>query len=194
MLKRLLFLLCLATSFSAMSAPSVVFETTQGNFTVELDADKAPVTVKNFLRYVEDGSYAGSIFHRVIPGFMVQGGGFNRQMNRLKSYPPIKNEASNGLKNLTATIAMARTQNPDSATRQFYINLVDNHFLDYGERPPGYAVFGRVTSGFSTIQAIGKQKTKTAGHMQNVPVKPIVITKVTLVKEKNMPEQHKATN
>ncbi|SHO58464.1 peptidylprolyl isomerase [Vibrio quintilis] len=189
MLRHLFLLLCLA-SFSAVSAPSVVFETTLGNFTVELDAEKAPVTVKNFLRYVEDGSYAGSIFHRVIPGFMVQGGGFNSKMKRLKSYPPIRNEASNGLKNLTATIAMARTQNPDSATRQFYINLVDNHFLDYGERPPGYAVFGRVTSGFSTIQAIGKQKTKSAGHMQNVPVKPILITRVQ-VKDNNPPEQQK---
>ncbi|CAM3512669.1 Peptidyl-prolyl cis-trans isomerase A precursor [Vibrio aerogenes CECT 7868] len=193
MLKHLFFLLCL-TSYSVMSAPEVVFETTQGNFTLELDAEKAPVTVENFLRYVEDGSYVGSIFHRVIPGFMVQGGGFNSQMNRLKSYAPIKNEASNGLKNLTATIAMARTQNPDSATRQFYINLVDNPFLDYGERPPGYAVFGRVTSGFSAIQAIGKQKTKTTGHMQNVPVKPIVITKVTLLKEKSTPEPQKVAN
>ncbi|MEI8631129.1 peptidylprolyl isomerase [Vibrio sp. PP-XX7] len=192
MLKRWLPLLCLATSFTVFASPSVEFETTLGNFTVELDSVKAPVTVKNFLQYVEDGSYVGTIFHRVIPGFMAQGG-FSTQMKQLKSYPPIINEASNGLPNNTGTIAMARTQDPNSATRQFFINLVDNDYLNYSKRSPGYAVFGHVTAGFSTIQTIGKQPTTSQNYMNDVPVKPIIITRVTLIddtknanKEKNL--------
>ncbi|MDW6001664.1 peptidylprolyl isomerase [Vibrio mangrovi] len=172
-------------SIGVFATPSVEFETTLGSFTVELNSEKAPVTVENFLRYVEDGSYVGSIFHRVIPGFMVQGGGFSTQMERLSTYPPIANEASNGLLNQTGTIAMARTQDPNSATRQFFINLVDNDFLNYGERPPGYAVFGQVTSGFEVIQDIGKQKTGSQKYMKDVPVKPIIITRVSVVSEKD---------
>ncbi|SJN56127.1 Peptidyl-prolyl cis-trans isomerase A precursor [Vibrio ruber DSM 16370] len=172
-------------SLGASASPSVAFETTLGSFTVELNSEQAPVTVKNFLRYVEDGSYVGSIFHRVIPGFMVQGGGFSTQMERLKTYPPIANEASNGLLNQTGTIAMARTQDPNSATRQFFINLVDNDFLNYGERPPGYAVFGRVTSGIDVIQKIGQQKTGVRNYMKDVPVEPIIITRVFVVPEKD---------
>ncbi|MDW6093669.1 peptidylprolyl isomerase [Vibrio rhizosphaerae] len=171
-------------SLGAFASPSVTFETTLGSFTVELNAKQAPVTVKNFLRYVEDGSYVGSIFHRVIPGFMVQGGGFSTQMERLKTYPPIANEANNGLLNQTGTIAMARTQDPNSATRQFFINLVDNDFLNAGERPPGYAVFGRVTTGFDVIQKIGQQKTGVRNYMKDVPVEPIIITRVFVVPEK----------
>ena len=124
------------------AGPKVEFETTLGAFTIELNQEKAPVTVDNFLKYVKDGSYVGTQFHRVIPGFMAQGGGFDQDMKQKPTYAPIKNEASNGLKNETATVAMARTNNPNSATRQFFINYVDNNFLDYDQRPPGYAVFG----------------------------------------------------
>lgn len=162
------------------AGPKVEFETTVGAFTIELDQEKAPVTVENFLKYVEDGSYEGTIFHRVIPGFMAQGGGFDTDMKMKATYPPIKNEASNGLPNQTASIAMARTNNPNSATRQFFINLVDNNFLDYGQRPPGYAVFGHVTEGFDVIQAMGKKPTHTVGRFADVPVEPIIIKKVTL--------------
>ncbi len=165
----------------AANGPSVEFETTLGNFTVELNQEKAPVSADNFVRYVQDGSYVGSIFHRIIPGFMVQGGGYNQQMQRLDTYNPIPNEAANGLENNAATIAMARTQDPDSATRQFFINLVDNDFLNYGERPPGYAVFGVVTQGFETIELMAQQKTEQRGYMKDVPAQPIVITKATYI-------------
>ncbi|TXY45450.1 peptidyl-prolyl cis-trans isomerase [Vibrio mimicus] len=166
-------------SSCVLAGPKVAVETTLGNFTIELDQEKAPVSVANFLRYVDDGSYVGSQFHRVIPGFMAQGGGFDANLNQLPTYAPIENEASNGLRNNTATIAMARTQNPNSATRQFYINLVDNDFLDYAAKPPGYAVFGQVVEGFDVIEKMALQPTKTQGRMQNVPVTPIVINKVT---------------
>ncbi|MCL9782206.1 peptidylprolyl isomerase [Vibrio sp. S4M6] len=166
----------------AFAGPEVKFETNVGNFTVELNTEKAPITTKNFLRYVNDGSYVGSIFHRVIPGFMVQGGGFDKEMNRLNSYPPIKNEASNGLKNLKATIAMARTSDPNSATRQFFINLVNNDFLDHSATQDGYAVFGKVVKGFNVIEDIAKKPTHSLGQMRNVPIQPIVITNVTLLK------------
>ncbi|NVD07364.1 peptidyl-prolyl cis-trans isomerase [Vibrio sp. JPW-9-11-11] len=169
-------------SSMALAGPKVEFETSLGQFTVELNQEKAPVTVANFIKYVEDGSYVGSQFHRVIPGFMAQGGGFDQNMQSLPTYPPIKNEASNGLKNSSATIAMARTNNPNSATRQFFVNLVDNHFLDYDQRPPGYAVFGKVTQGFDVIQKMGQQPTHSVGRYRDVPVKPIIITKATLLK------------
>ncbi|NCO45651.1 MAG: peptidyl-prolyl cis-trans isomerase [Vibrio sp.] len=155
-------------------------ETNLGSFTVELNTEKAPTTVANFVKYVEDGSYVGSQFHRVIPGFMAQGGGFDADLKQLTTYAPIKNEASNGLTNDTATIAMARTNDPNSATRQFFINLVDNDFLNYNARPPGYAVFGKVTQGFDVVQKMAQQPTSTKGRMQDVPIEPIVITNVTL--------------
>ncbi|EGR4116417.1 peptidyl-prolyl cis-trans isomerase [Vibrio cholerae] len=161
------------------AGPKVAVETTLGNFTIELNKEKAPISVANFLRYVDDGSYVGSQFHRVIPGFMAQGGGFDAYLNQLPTYAPIENEASNGLRNDTATIAMARTQNPNSATRQFYINLVDNDFLNYAAKPPGYAVFGQVIEGFDVIEKMAQQPTQNKGRMQNVPVTPIVINKVT---------------
>ncbi|MGL4828411.1 MAG: peptidylprolyl isomerase [Vibrio sp.] len=163
------------------AGPKVEVETSLGNFTVELNQEKAPVSVANFLRYVDDGSYVGSQFHRVIPGFMAQGGGFDANLNQLPTYAPIANEASNGLHNNTATIAMARTQNPHSATRQFYINLVDNDFLNYAVQPPGYAVFGQVTEGFDVIEKMAQQPTQNKGRMQNVPITPIIINKVTLL-------------
>ncbi len=172
---------CLAlVSSLAFAGPKVEFETNLGAFTVELNQEKAPVTVANFLKYVEDGSYVGTIFHRVIPGFMAQGGGFDENMQMKATYSPIKNEASNGLKNQTASIAMARTSNPNSATRQFFINLTDNNFLDYDQRPPGYAVFGQVTQGYDVVQAMATKPTQNVGRYADVPVTPIVITKVTL--------------
>lgn len=169
-------------SSMVLAGPKVEFETNLGQFTVDLNQEKAPVTVANFIKYVEDGSYVGSQFHRVIPGFMAQGGGFDQNMQSLPTYPPIKNEASNGLKNSSATIAMARTSNPNSATRQFFINFVDNNFLDYDQRPPGYAVFGKVTKGFDVIQKMGQQPTHSVGRYRDVPVEPIIITSATLLK------------
>ncbi len=169
-------------SSAALAGPKVNIETNLGSFTVELNEEKAPISVANFMRYVDDGSYVGSQFHRVIPGFMAQGGGFDAKLNRLATYAPINNEAANGLSNKTATIAMARTNDPNSATRQFYINLVDNNFLDYAQRPPGYAVFGEVTAGFDVIQSMADKPTTAKQGMRDVPIEPIVITKVTRVK------------
>jgi len=164
------------------AGPKVEVETTLGTFTLELNEEKAPITVENFMRYVEDGSYVGTIFHRIIPGFMAQGGGFDSEMKQVSTYAPITNEASNGLGNDTATIAMARTNDPNSATRQFYINLVNNDFLNYGQRPPGYAVFGKVIQGFEVVQKMAQQPTHRLGAMSDVPVTPIIITHVTLIK------------
>lgn len=168
-------------SCMAFAGPKVLIETNLGAFTVALNSEKAPITVHNFLRYVKDGSYVGSIFHRVIPGFMAQGGGFDQQMNRLKSYAPIENEASNGLKNDTATIAMARTSNPDSATRQFFINFSDNDFLNQTGGQAGYAVFGKVVKGFNVVEEMAKAPTHSLGQMRDVPVKPIVITNIKVI-------------
>ncbi|ROV62272.1 peptidyl-prolyl cis-trans isomerase [Vibrio ponticus] len=166
----------------AFAGPKVEMETNLGSFVIELNQEQAPVSVANFLKYVNDGSYVGTQFHRVIPGFMAQGGGFDRNMNRATTYPPIKNEANNGLANETATIAMARTNDPNSATRQFFINLADNDFLNYNSRPPGYAVFGEVVQGFDVVQQMAKQPTHSVGRYQDVPVEAIIIEKVTILK------------
>jgi cyclophilin family peptidyl-prolyl cis-trans isomerase len=154
----------------------VRFETSLGDFTLELDAEKAPVTVANFLSYVDEGFFDGLIFHRVIPGFMIQGGGFTPDMGQKKGKGEIRNEATNGLKNKRGTIAMARTNVVDSATSQFFINLSDNDFLDHqGPANYGYAVFGRVTEGLDTIDRIAKERTgRTKGH-DDVPATPVVI-------------------
>ncbi|EDP58731.1 peptidylprolyl isomerase [Vibrio sp. AND4] len=181
MLRNIILSLALL-SCSVFAGPKVAFETTLGNFTVELNEEKAPITVANFLKYVEDGSYKDTIFHRVIPGFMAQGGGFNQDMQMVKTNAPIKNEGKNGLKNDTATIAMARTNAPDSATRQFYINYADNDFLNAKGGNPGYAVFGKVTEGFDVIKKMAAQPTKSVGRMRDVPETQIVITKATLLK------------
>ena len=159
-------------------------ETSMGTITVELDDAKAPVTVKNFIDYAQAGHYDGTIFHRVIDGFMIQGGGFTKDMNQKETRAPIKNEAANGLKNARGTIAMARTMIVDSATSQFFINLVDNEFLDYRGPDPrmfGYAVFGKVTDGMEVVDRIAKVKTGFAGPHQNVPEEPVIIRKVHLV-------------
>ncbi|MBE0599048.1 MAG: peptidyl-prolyl cis-trans isomerase [Desulfuromonadales bacterium] len=164
--------------------PVVRIQTSLGDITVELDAGKAPETVANFLAYSEEGHYEGTIFHRVIDGFMIQGGGMDGDLNQKKTRPPIRNEADNGLKNLSGTIAMARTQVVDSATSQFFINLADNSFLDHRNATSagfGYAVFGRVIDGMETVNAIRKVPTGRSGMHDDVPRTPVVIEKVTVV-------------
>ena len=161
----------------------VTMETSMGTITLELDDAKAPETVANFIQYAKDGHYDGTIFHRVIDGFMIQGGGFTKDMNQKETREPIRNEAMNGLRNLRGTIAMARTMVVDSATSQFFINLVDNAFLDFQSPTPqgfGYAVFGKVTDGMDVVDRIAKAKTGFAGPHQNVPEEAIVIRKVTV--------------
>ena len=167
-----------------MAKTKVTMETSVGTITLELDGEKAPETVKNFVKYAKDGYYDGTIFHRVIDGFMIQGGGFTRDMNQKATREPIRNEAMNGLRNRRGTIAMARTMVPDSATSQFFINLVDNDFLDFTAPTAqgyGYAVFGEVTDGMEVVDAIAKVKTGFAGPHQNVPEEAIVIRKVTIL-------------
>jgi len=154
----------------------VVFETSLGNFEVELNQEKAPISVENFLSYVNEGYYDNLIFHRVIPNFMVQGGGFDKDMQEKDTKDPIKNEADNGLKNDKYTIAMARTQIVDSATSQFFINVNNNDFLNNGARDFGYAVFGKVTEGQDVIDSIAAVKTTTSGMYQDVPAEPVIIT------------------
>lgn len=157
---------------------TVVIETSMGNIEVELDSEKAPITVPNFLKYVEAKHYDGTIFHRVIKDFMIQGGGMDEKMGEKKTNSPIKNEAGNGLKNLRGTIAMARTSVVDSATAQFFINVVDNGFLDHKDesaRGFGYAVFGKVTSGMDVVDKIRAVATGTKNGMDDVPNTPVVI-------------------
>ena len=161
----------------------VKLHTTLGTLTLELDAAKAPKTVENFLQYVRDGFYDGTIFHRVIDGFMIQGGGFAVGMTQKPTRAPIENEASNGLKNETYTIAMARTSDPNSATAQFFINVKDNGFLNFTSPTPqgyGYAVFGRVVEGTEVVDAIKKVKTGTRAGHQDVPLEDVVITKAEI--------------
>lgn len=160
-----------------------IVETSMGTITLELNEEKAPETVANFVAYAESGHYDGTIFHRVIDGFMIQGGGFTKEMNQKPTRAPIRNEAMNGLKNARGTIAMARTSVVDSATSQFFINLVDNDFLDFQNPTPqgfGYAVFGAVTDGMEVVDAIAKVSTGFAGPHQNVPEKPIVIKRISV--------------
>ena len=162
----------------------VKLQTTMGDILIELDDQAAPVTVKNFLEYVEDGFFNGKIFHRVIPNFMIQGGGFSEDMRQDKTRDPIVNEANNGLKNERGTIAMARTNDPNSATAQFFINHTDNDFLNYaGQANPGYAVFGKTVEGMDVVDAIAAVKTTTRNGMDDVPVEPVVITSATVVSE-----------
>lgn len=144
-------------------------------FNDRLDKQKAPVSVQNFVDYVNSGFYNNTTFHRVIPGFMIQGGGFTEQMQQKKPNPPIKNEADNGLRNTRGTIAMARTADKDSATSQFFINVADNAFLDHGQRDFGYAVFGKVVKGMDVADKISQVPTHDVGPYQNVPSKPVVI-------------------
>jgi len=159
--------------------PLIEVKTDLGEFKIKLFPDKAPITVENFLKYVDDKFYDGLIFHRIIPGFIIQGGGFDEHLNyKIPAYPPIKNEAKNGLRNSYGTIAMARTTQIDSATSQFFINLAENYQLDHqGETPEtyGYAVFGKVIEGMKVVEWIARIPTTTKKGMENVPVHPVKI-------------------
>ena len=165
------------------SNPKVTLETNKGTVVLELYPDKAPKTVANFISYAKDGFFDGTIFHRVIPNFMIQGGGFTEEMQQKETKAPIENEANNGLKNETGTIAMARTGNPHSATAQFFINTKDNSFLDFSaptQQGWGYAVFGKVVDGMDVIREIEKVQTGSKMGHQDVPVENIVILKATV--------------
>jgi len=180
LLTAILLLLCsLSAGIAAAANPQVEFKTNVGSFVVELYADKAPATVDNFLRYVNDGFYRGTMFHRVIPGFVVQGGGYTKDYQQKPTREPVKNEAGNGLKNVTATLAMARTSDPHSATSQFFINLKDNSFLDHRAPNPreyGYTVFGRVVKGMDVVQKIAAIPTGAGGPFPaEVPQQTVIV-------------------
>lgn len=177
--------LCLGlTLFScvSMAGPKVQIDTTEGKIIVDLDEKAAPKTVANFLNYVNKGFYKDTIFHRVISNFMIQGGGFTRSMDQKKTDAPIVLEDKNGLKNNVGTIAMARTNDPNSATSQFFINLKDNDFLNGSSLKDGYAVFGKVISGMDVVRKIGRAPTASKGFYDDVPVRPIIIRSVTVLK------------
>lgn len=177
---------CSLSAAGQATAPKVLMKTTMGDIVIELNAEAAPQTVANFLSYVKNAHYNSTIFHRVIKGFMIQGGGFSVDMRQKPTNAPIKNEADNGLRNTTGTIAMARTPDPHSATAQFFINVKDNTFLDYRGKNSqgwGYCVFGRVIKGMDTVKAIENSPTgMRAGH-QDVPVEPIMIIQAMVLTE-----------
>jgi peptidyl-prolyl cis-trans isomerase A (cyclophilin A) len=178
MLKRIALAACtvlLAGNLFAAENPRVLLTTSLGEIELELEAEKAPISVENFIGYVESGFYDGTVFHRVIPGFMVQGGGFGEGLNQKPTKAPIKNEADNGLHNVRGTVAMARTQNVNSATSQFFINHRDNDFLDHGSRDFGYAVFAKVVRGMDVVDQIAQVPTGNRAMMQNVPLTPVKI-------------------
>ena len=185
-------LLLAANSNVFASNPKVRMETTKGVVVIELYPDKAPKTVENFLRYVNEGKYDGTIFHRVIKRFMNQGGGFTPDFKKVETYAPIKNEADNGLKNKRGTIAMARTGDPHSATNQFFVNTVDNAFLDHTSKSPsgwGYCVFATVVDGMDVMDRIAKVPTGASGpFQQDVPQEEILIQKVSVIEEAAKPE------
>jgi cyclophilin family peptidyl-prolyl cis-trans isomerase len=161
------------------------FKTSKGTFTVQLFDKQAPISVENFLKYADEGFFDGTIFHRVIPGFMVQGGGLTADLKNKKGHDPIKNEATNGLKNKRGTLSMARTNDVNSATSQFFINVVDNDFLDHkGASNYGYAVFGRIESGMDVVDAIAAVKTGSKSGYQDVPVETVTIESVKRVEPK----------
>lgn len=169
-------------AFPAFAAQTVLLKTNQGDITLELDEDKAPATTANFLAYVQSGFYNGTVFHRVIDGFMIQGGGFDANLAQKPTRAPIANEAYNGLKNTRGSIAMARTSDPHSATAQFFINLVDNAFLDQSAGNAGYAVFGKVIAGMETVDVIAKLPTGKQGMFeQDVPSPLVIIESATVI-------------
>lgn len=174
--------LSIASAESAQAAPKVRLATSMGDIVVQLDPAKAPRTVENFLAYVKEKHYDGTVFHRVIDGFMIQGGGFTPDMQQKPTRAPIPLEANNGLKNEPYTIAMARTSNPDSATAQFFINVKDNAMLNANGEGNGYAVFGKVISGNDVVDKIKAVETTSRGMYQNVPATPVVIRSATIVK------------
>lgn len=169
------------TSTDNDDLPQVRVSTTEGAFDIRLRPDIAPDTVANFLAYVEKGFYDGTLFHRVIPGFMIQGGGFDTDLRKKATDAPIKNESRQTARNLRGTIAMARTRNPDSATSQFFINLADNPHLNATRTRPGYAVFGSVTQGMGAVDAIANVQTTRTNGMADVPVEPVVIQSIRLI-------------
>jgi len=169
-----------------MDMPYVELETTMGNIVIELNQEKAPNTVANFLEYVKSGHYDGTIFHRVIDGFMIQGGGMDANMKEKSTNAPVQNEADNGLKNEVGTIAMARTSDPHSATAQFFINVKDNSFLNFSGKNPqgwGYAVFGKVTEGMDIVNKIKGVPTGKYGFHADVPTTPVVITHAKVIEK-----------
>jgi peptidyl-prolyl cis-trans isomerase B (cyclophilin B) len=168
----------------AAGNPIVLVSTTKGDIKIELDQEKAPKTVANFLAYVKEKHYDGTIFHRVIPDFMIQAGGMDKNMNERSTKEPVQNEADNGLKNVAGSVAMARTNDPHSATAQFFINVKDNTFLDHRSKTPsgyGYTVFGKVIDGMDVVKKIEKVKTTTRSPHQNVPDEPVIIKSIRLV-------------
>ncbi|MEK9727650.1 MAG: peptidylprolyl isomerase [Candidatus Margulisiibacteriota bacterium] len=172
----------------------VEIATNQGSIIIELNPKKAPNTVRNFLDYVDEGFYDGTIFHRVIDGFMIQGGGFESNMKRKDTKRPIRNESNNGLSNVVGTIAMARTNDPNSATSQFYINVANNTFLNYKSKSqPGYCVFGRVIEGINIVQKIKQVPVGNFGQYQNVPDEPVVIKRIRRVTEAQLKEEQNIT-
>lgn len=180
MLNKIALAACsLLLSFNLLAEPAkqphVLLTTSLGDIEIELAADKAPLSVANFLGYVNAGFYTGTQFHRVIPGFMIQGGGFDADLKQKDTFKPVKNEADNGLRNDRGTLAMARTQVVDSATSQFFINQKDNDFLNHGGRDFGYAVFGKVVRGMDVVDRIAQVPTGTTRGMQNVPRQPVLI-------------------
>jgi len=178
LVKSLFFLFCLLPHLAVAANPVVEFETNQGNFKIELYPEKAPKTVSNFLYYVDNGFYKETIFHRVISNFMIQGGGFTREIIEKKTQPPIINESNNGLVNSAGTVAMARTNDPNSATAQFFVNLIDNNFLNYISPEPssiGYCVFGKVTEGMNVVHKIGQLPTGNSRGFSDVPIRPVII-------------------
>ncbi len=181
----LVFILFFTISSNTQAETTMVkMDTNQGTIMLELDADKAPNTVENFLTYAKEGFFDGTIFHRVISNFMIQGGGFTEDMSQKETHDPIQNEANNGLTNDNGTIAMARTGDPHSATAQFFINVKDNDFLNFSSETPqgwGYAVFGKVTEGMDVVEKIKGVATTTKGPYQDVPEEAVIIEKVTIV-------------
>ena len=177
-------IILMTTSNLQAETTTVKIETSEGTIVLELDAKKAPATVKNFLTYVREGFYNGTIFHRVISNFMIQGGGFTGDMVQKPTHDPIRNEANNGLINDVGTIAMARTNDPHSATAQFFINVQDNRFLNFSSETAqgwGYAVFGKITEGMDVVNAIRNVATSTHGPFQDVPTESVTIEKISIV-------------
>lgn len=177
-------LFCCTAIADTTASPKVLFKTTKGDIVIELNAEAAPQTVANFLSYVRESYYNGTIFHRVIKDFMIQGGGFTADMHQKTANAPIKNEADNGLKNKVGTIAMARTSNPHSATAQFFINVKDNAFLDHRQKNArgwGYCVFGRVIRGMETVRAIENSPTGLRAGHKDVPIEPIIVMQATVL-------------
>jgi len=163
---------------SAPTGPVAVMDTSLGRIRIALDQEKAPISVANFVKYARAGHYSGTVFHRVIPGFMIQGGGMTAELKEKPTSPPIRNEARNGVRNLRGSVAMARTNDPNSATSQFFISVKNNPSLDFGIQGAGYAVFGQVIDGMDVVDKIVAVPTKNAGPYQNVPVTPVVIKSV----------------